>query len=129
MSPHQNLDPAALERLQRLGDRAFVCKMIDLFLDYVATKIAEAWAAHASGNCPAVEKAVHPIKSSAGNIGASQVRELAARIEELAQEADRQALATSLRDLEAAFAAVKPELEARRRSLLEPTARPPQTSG
>lgn len=121
MSEPQNLDPAALERLDRLGGAVFVCRMIDLFLEYAGKKITEARAAQAAGDCAGVEKAVHPIKSSAGNIGACRVQQLAAQIEELAQQGRNEALAASMGELELAFAAVKPELEEKRRSLLPQT--------
>ena len=117
MSESTHLDSAAIERLLRLGDAAFACKMIDLFLEYAAKKIAEARAALATGNLEGVEKAVHPLKSSAGNVGACRVQELALRIEELARQPQAGLIASSLNELEQAFAAVKPELEERRRNL------------
>jgi HPt (histidine-containing phosphotransfer) domain-containing protein len=117
MSELPNLDPAALQRLQRLGDSAFVCKMIDLFLEYAVQKIAEARAAHTAGSLPALEKAVHPIKSSAGNVGARRIQELAVQIEELARQGQSEPIASSLTELEQAFATVKPELEEKRREL------------
>jgi HPt (histidine-containing phosphotransfer) domain-containing protein len=117
MSERSNLDPAALQRLQRFGDSAFVCKMITLFLEYADQKILEARAAHTAGNLAAVEKAVHPIKSSAGNVGARRIQELALQIEEHAREGQAEAIAAGLTDLEQAFAAVKPELEEKWRQL------------
>ena len=118
-----NLDPEALQRLQRLGGDAFVCKMIDLFLDYAGKRLAEARAAHTARDLPGVARAVHPLKSSAGNVGACQVQALAARIEELAGRGQGEALVTSLRELEQAFAAVKPELEETKRGLVVPPAK------
>jgi HPt (histidine-containing phosphotransfer) domain-containing protein len=115
MSESQNLDPAALQRLQRLGDNAFVCKMIDLFLDYAGQKIVEARAAHCAGNLAGVEKAVHPIKSSAGNVGARRIQDLALKIEDLARQGCTESLAACITDLEQAFAVVKPELEEKRK--------------
>ena len=115
MSQLPNLDPAALQRLQRLGDNAFVCKMIDLFQEYSGQKVAEARAAQVAGNLTGVEKAVHPIKSSAGNVGARRIQELARQIEELARQGHVETLAASLTELEQAFALVKPELEEKRR--------------
>ncbi len=115
-----NLDSAALQRLQRLGGDAFVCRMIDLFLDYAVKRIAEARAAHDAGNFTVLEKAVHPLKSSAGNVGAGRVQALAARIEALAEQGPTAALSGALGELEQAFAVVKPELEAKRRGFAPP---------
>ena len=117
MSELPNLDPAALQRLQRLGDTAFVCKMIDLFLEYAGQKIVEARVAYSAGNLAGVEKAVHPIKSSAGNVGARRIQDLASRIEELARQGHSETLAASINELEQVFAAVKPVLEEKRQSL------------
>ena len=115
-----NLDPEALQRLQRLGGDAFVCKMIDLFLDYAGRRIAEARAEQDAGNFVAVEKAVHPLKSSAGNVGAVRIQALAARIEALAEQGPSEALIAALGELEQAFAAVKPEIEEQRRGFVSP---------
>jgi len=116
-----NLDPEALQRLQRLGGDAFVCKMIDLFLDYAGKRLAEARAAHTARDLPGVAVAVHPLKSSAGNVGAGRIQALAARLEALAEEGPVEALAAALNELEQAFAAVKPELEEKRQGFVPPT--------
>lgn len=117
MNGNQNLDPAAIERLMRLGGAAFVCKMIDLFLSYAAEKIGEARRALDAGDWMALSKAVHPIRSSAGNIGAVRVQELAQQLEQLSQRGESGPLSVLVGELEAAFAAVKPELERKKQSL------------
>lgn len=117
MNGNQNLDPAAIERLLRLGGAAFVCKMIDLFLSYAAEKVAEARRAQDSADWAALAKAVHPIKSSAGNVGAVRVQELAQRLEQLSQQGEGGRLSDLVGELEQAFAAVKPELEQKKQSV------------
>jgi len=117
MNESPNLDPEALQRLQRLGGNAFVCRMINLFLDYAGKKISEAQAAAAAGDFAGVGKAVHPLKSSAGNIGACRVQALAVRIEALTEQGSSEALPAALGELVQAFAAVRPELEEKRRGL------------
>ena len=108
---------AALERLRRLGGGKFVAEMIDLFLDYTQTKIAEAQKALAANDFPSVAKAVHPIKSSAGNIGANRVQELAVKIEEAAIQQRNGELPPMLAELEKAFAEIRPAMEARKKLL------------
>ena len=108
-TPH--LDPAALERLRRLGGDEFTLKMTNLFLSYGAQKIGEARHAFDAANLAAVAKAVHPIKSSAGNVGALQVQDLATRVEQLALQSQAEPLAVLLGELEQAFARVKIELD------------------
>jgi HPt (histidine-containing phosphotransfer) domain-containing protein len=122
MSESPNLDPAALERLHRLGGTTFVSKMIDIFAEYAGGKVREARAAHASGQLEQLADAVHPLKSSAGNVGAIRVQELATRLEALARQASSAPPAGLLEELEQAFAAAKAELEERQQQLKAPLA-------
>jgi HPt (histidine-containing phosphotransfer) domain-containing protein len=117
MSDTPSIDPVALQRLQRLGGAAFVGKMIDLFISYVVEKLAEARAAGAAGNCVGVANAVHPVKSSAGNVGAVQVQALAQQIEQLAKQGQAAALPGLLDDLTVAFGLAKTALEEHKRTL------------
>jgi len=118
MSEPPNLDPAAIERLLRLGGREFVVKMIDLFFSYATEKIAEAQKAQAGSDWAALAKAVHPIKSSAGNVGASRVQGLAQRIESLARAAQAGELGGLVDQLTRSLDAAKLELEVKRKSLV-----------
>ena len=117
MNENTNLDPAAVERLQRLGGNEFVIKMIDLFAGYGAEKLHAAREAQAAGDLAAIADSVHPIKSSAGNVGAKRVQELARQIEELARQSKGESLPALLADLENAFSASKDELEQIKKSL------------
>lgn len=114
MSDSTDLDPAALERLQRLGGQKFTDKMIGLFLSYGSEKLIEARTAQQAGDLDAVEKAVHPIKSSAGNVGAVRMQQLAADAELRAREHQADAVSGLIDELEAAFEAVQPLLNAER---------------
>ncbi len=111
------LDEAALDRLRRLGGEPFVKEMINLFLEYVQAQISEAQRAHLAGDMARVGKAVHPIKSSAGNVGATLVQALAARLEEAASGQQAADVNRLLGELDAAFAAVKPTLESAKKDL------------
>lgn len=111
MSDVTNLDPAAVQRLQRLGGDEFVVKMIDLFAGYAREKLAAAHQAHAAGELEGVADAVHPIKSSAGNVGAKHVQDLARRIEDLARQSNGEPLAGLLEELDRAFLASMKDLE------------------
>lgn len=112
MNEPNHLDAAALERLRRLGGNAFARRMIELFLDYAAKKIDLARQAQAAGNLAGLASEVHPVKSSAGNVGAVRVQALATRIEELARQHQGESAAPLVAELEQAFAVVKTELEA-----------------
>jgi len=122
MSESAPLDPAAMERLCRLGGKKFACEMIDLFLDYVGTKVAEARQAATAGDLSRLQKAVHPIKSSAGNVGATRLQELAKRLENEAYTGQAQMAAASLNTLEQAFADARIELTAAKEKLADPMA-------
>lgn len=129
MNETRNLDPAAMERLQRLGGDAFVGKMIELFMDYVGGKVVAARQAQVAGNLGGVQEAAHPIKSSAGNVGACRVQELAQQIEQLAKQGQGEALPALIGELETAFDAVKAELTEKKQSLGSSTAGPAGTAG
>lgn len=118
MSEAENLDPAAVERLKRLGGSEFAVKMIDLFSSYATEKLAVAQQAQAAGNLTGVADAVHPIKSSAGNVGARKVQELARQIEELARQSQGEPVSALLAELERVFMASQGELEQVKHSLV-----------
>ena len=117
MSAELSLDVAALEKLMRLGGKEFVTQMTDLFMSYVPQKLAEARSAAQAGDLSGVQKAVHPIKSSAANIGARPMRDLAERIEQFAIDQRGESIGADLTELEAAYTQVKALLEEHRKKL------------
>ncbi|MFC1619709.1 Hpt domain-containing protein [Candidatus Neomarinimicrobiota bacterium] len=107
----QDIDDKAIERLRKLGGDNFVVELIDTFLMHVSQKMEEALTGEREGNLEAVERAVHSIKSSAGNLGAQQLQDLSAQIEQLAEDKQSKPIPPLMRDLEAAFARIQPLLE------------------
>lgn len=120
MPPSPSFDPAAIERLLKLGGQKFVLEMIGLFGSYGGKKLAEARQAQQAGNLPALAAATHPLKSSAGNIGAVRVQELAAQIERAALEQQTELANSSLDELETAFAEALEQLELEKSKLTKP---------
>ncbi len=112
MSESGQLDAAAIGRLLRLGGHAFVAKMISLFGAYGAEKLKAADEARKAGNWFGVADAVHPIKSSAGNVGAKRVQSLAQQLEDAARASGGNELEPLLTELHIAFEAAMAELEA-----------------
>jgi HPt (histidine-containing phosphotransfer) domain-containing protein len=100
------IDPAAIERLQRIGGTSFVCDMIDLFMGYVPGRLAEARAALARADLPGVAKCVHPVRSSSGNVGARRMMALATTLERLATAAEPAELPDLMNRIEAEHARV-----------------------
>lgn len=111
------LDDEALAKLLLLGGPKFAGNMVDIFLGYAPTKLAEALAAEAKGDCVGVEDAMHPLKTCAGHVGAVAVSALAVELGDLAHAQDRVAIPLKLAALERAFAEVKPLFEAKRQAL------------
>jgi two-component system, sensor histidine kinase RpfC len=108
------LEAAALARLEKIGGRKLVHDMIVIVLDYVPKKLKAARAGELAGDLAAIQNAVHPIRSSAANVGARAVQELATRIERLATEKQAAPIPALLGELEAAFAQIRPQLERER---------------
>ena len=79
------IDPAALDRLRRVGQDKLVKQMIEIYLDYAPKMLRNALAGEQAGDCQAIELAVHSLKSSAGHVGANAVHDLARRLEPLAR--------------------------------------------
>lgn len=119
MNEYTCLDNAAMQELVDLGGNAFALQMIDLFMSYVPQKLAEARAAAQAGDWLGVQRAVHPIKSSADDIGARPFRDLAARIEKLAMDRCGETLPAELTVLEAGYAQVQAQLQKCRKTLEE----------
>jgi HPt (histidine-containing phosphotransfer) domain-containing protein len=119
MNDNASLDNAAMEKIVELGGNAFALQMIGLFLSYIPQKLAEARAAAQAGDWLGVQRAVHPIKSSADDIGARSLRDLAARIEKLAMDRCGETLPAELTALEAAYAQVQSQLQECRKTLGE----------
>ena len=110
MHPQPSFDEQALAKLLKLGGPKFAGNMVDLFLDYAPTKLAEALAAEAKGDYAGVADAVHPLKTSASHVGAGAVRGLAVEIEHLARADERARIPELLAALERALSEVKPRL-------------------
>ena len=105
------IDAKAISSIRDIGGDELLAKLIDLFVDYVAGRIAAAKAAAQQADWTAVQDAVHPIKSSAANLGAQHVREIARQIERLAKEKNTAHIPARIADLEAAFLVAREALQ------------------
>jgi len=103
-----------LARLEELGGTAFVREMVGLFLDTTPQRLQAARDGLATGNLEAVERAVHSLKSSAGNLGADEVQDLAGRIEPLAEARQGESIPALMRQLEDAVARIEARLSRER---------------
>lgn len=103
-----------MDRLRRLGGKELTVKMIGLFSAHVQAVLGQAHASFNSNDIEGVERAAHSIKSSAGNVGATILRELAEEAEQAAHDGNAAVLQGLLTDLEEAFDHAKAKLEEER---------------
>jgi two-component system sensor histidine kinase/response regulator len=80
-----SLDQASLDRLQRFGGGKLLHEMIGLFLAGAPERLAAARGGVESGDAPAVELALHSLKSSSAQLGAMRMQRLSEQGEQLAR--------------------------------------------
>lgn len=86
-------------------------QMIAIFLENAPKRIESAQVASRIGDLETVERSVHSLKSSAGNIGAVSLQELANRIEQLAVKGKKNDITHLLQELQMIFYRVKDQLQ------------------
>jgi HPt (histidine-containing phosphotransfer) domain-containing protein len=111
MAVDDELDPSAIERLERLGGRGFVSRVVGAFLREAPPKVAGARAALEAMDAEALALNGHGLISSAGNLGANGVSELGRNIERAVHGGHWDILPGMVTRLETAFASVQARLE------------------
>ena len=100
MSPDKPLvDPEALDRLRSWGGDALLGRMITLFEELAPERAEALEEGLARGDLERVERAAHSLKSSAGNLGAEELRRQAGRLEEAAATGDRAGMDSLVEEL------------------------------
>ena len=105
------IDHSALDRLVRFGGNKLVSDMIGIFIADAPGRIAGARAGVRADDAGAVARALHALKSSAGQLGAHQMMACCEAGEMLANLGDTAALRAAVADVELAFASVRSQLE------------------
>lgn len=100
-------DTSALDRLRRFGGGKLVGEMIALFLSAAPERVGAARTGHESGDAPAVEMALHSLKSSAAQLGAMQLQRLSERGERLAKAGTLDGVPRLVQELEEELARVR----------------------
>jgi HPt (histidine-containing phosphotransfer) domain-containing protein len=118
------VEPSALARIRDIGGLALVAKFVQLFDTYVGPKVAEACAAVQKGDLTAVAEAAHPIKSSAGHMGAHRLQGHALQLEELARGGQPAQLPALADALGAAFQEARSAIQAQGQALGLPPSDP-----
>lgn len=97
------IDPVTIDRLDRLGGDDLVGKMAALFIELGPERMAAATEGLEAGDLHAIERAAHSLKSSAGNIGAAELAEVAGRLERLSEEERAESIPAALETMERAL--------------------------
>lgn len=107
------VDPEALDRLKEWGGDTLVAKMVELFLEVTPERVEAIRKGLEVGDLNAIERGAHSLRSSAGNLGADAVRDLAGRIEELAAAGNLDGIRPLAEDLGERFRGTWEELNTR----------------
>jgi HPt (histidine-containing phosphotransfer) domain-containing protein len=100
-------DSSALDRLRRFGGGKLLGEMIALFLMAAPERVGAARAGYGRGDATEVERALHSLKSSAGQLGALRLQRLSERGEQLARSSKLDEMPTLLQDLDAELVRVR----------------------
>jgi hypothetical protein len=80
-----SFDRKTLDRLERVGGVALMAKVIDQFLEKVPLRMDDACERGRAGDLNGLGHAVRSIASAAGNVGATEISDMAGRINRLAE--------------------------------------------
>jgi HPt (histidine-containing phosphotransfer) domain-containing protein len=114
MSSESLIDPEAIENLRALtpdDPDSFLREIIGIFLDDTPARIADLRKSLASADQSEFTRAAHSIKGSSSNLGANQLRAIAAELEHRGKVEGIAALSSRVDDLETAFASARLALE------------------
>lgn len=112
LAPCDELDPAAMARLVRLGGADLARRVVTLYLELTPQRLAASASGISRGDAAAVELAAHTLRSSAANVGATAVASLALEVERLAGAGALGPVTPLFERLEADCTRVTPVLEA-----------------
>ena len=109
---NSSLDSAAVERLHKLGGTELVQRMVGIVLENLPVRMTEALDGLREDDLEAIERAVHSMRSSAGNVGANGLMQLAETAEDLAEKRTAEGLEEQLARIEAELTRVVSDLKA-----------------
>jgi signal transduction histidine kinase/CheY-like chemotaxis protein len=98
-----------LERL--MGNEELAKRLAGAFVDSMPAQLAALARALGDSDAQTARLTAHSIKGAAANLGCGDLRDLASRAEELGESGELAQVSAILPDVEAAFEAVKPELQ------------------
>jgi HPt (histidine-containing phosphotransfer) domain-containing protein len=104
-------DAEALARLRRFGGDKLLHEMIGLYLAAAPERLSAAKAGVANGDRPAAELALHSLKSSSAQLGATRVGKLSEQGENIARSGTLDGIAEIIVEMEAELARATTWLE------------------
>ncbi|HSG09834.1 MAG TPA: Hpt domain-containing protein [Longimicrobiales bacterium] len=103
MSGSSVLDENALVRLREWGGDELLGQLVVIFLANAPVRMTQIRSGASGADISEAERGAHSLKSSAANLGAVRVREMASEMERAAVEGDLNRVRELLPSLEAAF--------------------------
>lgn len=119
MTQPDALDPEAIDRLRDWGGERLLGQMIRLFLENSAERMDQIRSGKNGTDLDEAGRGAHSLKSSAANVGAQRVREVAAEMERLCTDGRRDEFLALVPTLEEAYASARDALVAIERDLTE----------
>jgi HPt (histidine-containing phosphotransfer) domain-containing protein len=105
------IDPRALDTLVRFGGTSLLKNMIKVFLADVPPRVAKAREAVTVLDVAAIGRALHALKSSAGQLGALRMMDRCEAGESLARRGEAATLPALVAEVEAEFELARDQLE------------------
>lgn len=105
------IDPAALKRLEDWGGTKLSHEIVRLFLENGPTRVDQIRGAMDGEDLDVPERGAHSLKSSAANVGAKQLQEVAGELEAAASSGDLERFRDLIPKLDQTFAQAVQELE------------------
>ena len=97
------IDMAQMDRLNEWGGKELQTKMVDLFLTHAKDRMDQIREGLSTSTPETAETGAHTLKSSAGNVGAQRVQQLAQEAETLAEDGNLAELRSLFPRLEEEF--------------------------
>lgn len=86
MDMQQLIDPAALEKLSKYGPPGFIAKLVTMFEQNTEKQMVNIRKAVQDSDGEALAFAAHALKSSAGQVGASEMHRILSTLESLGKD-------------------------------------------
>ena len=105
------IDDNAMTNLKSIGGDKLLTRIIDLYLERTPQQLSDLLEAVDSEDYEILERVSHSMKSSAGNVGATKVYELAASVEQAAEKRQLEDPAAAIGELKMHAEQAMKELE------------------